>query len=424
MKNILLKLSNKHSQGVYTLGTTVPAIIKASLDHAKRHNSIIILEPNSIAVNQDGGTSKMNPETYRNMVYGIAETMDFDLSKIILAGANLGPLPWKHLTQEEAMLKAQRLVYDYAYHGYSKIHLSAVNPSLEEESEGALSLVDIAEKTALLAKFALQGYMDRLEAFPDSAFPVFTISNEPSWYFKENNRDGVYTTTKASKLLDSYEIFYAAFKKHKVLNVLENVIAMNVNVGIGFSNFKVSDYSWDKVHNLSKSLKDNFKKFNLEVAATDYQTPQALKEMVESGITILKLEHSLSLVYRQTLLSLAHIEDWLIKKPSNFAKVLTEVMLEDTELSTQATQIQKYIFTYHDVTAHYLNHPRVHKAIETLVTNLNDVKIPETLLAQYLPQHYKIVKEGKIQTDALSLLNASIHLLLDNYEFATFQSLL
>ncbi len=55
----------------------------------------------------------MQPKDFKNLVYEIADRIDFPRERIILGGDHLGPLVWVDLPEKEAMEKAVELVMFY-----------------------------------------------------------------------------------------------------------------------------------------------------------------------------------------------------------------------------------------------------------------------------------------------------------------------
>lgn len=428
MENILLKLNNKRPVGVYSVCTANGPVIKASIEYAKANNSILILEATANQVNQFGGYTGMKPEDYREFVYKICEEVGYDNSKIILGGDHLGPLTWTDLPEEEAMSNAYTLVYDYAKAGYTKIHLDTSMKLSSDAVELPLSNEVIAKRSAYLAKAALEGYEALKMTNPEAVFPVFIIGSEVPIPGGAQEEEETLQVTRVEDFKATYETFKKIYEEEKLTKVFENVIAIVVQPGVEFGDADLFIYNRDNAKELTSSLKNSFDRLNFEGHSTDYQTPEALRQMVEDGITILKVGPALTFAYREALFALASIENILVESPSRFVEVLEEAMLEapnnwkkhyhgtDSELAIK----RKY--SYSDRARYYLPVPKVDIAINTLIKNLDNVTIPETLLSQYLPYQYRNVKAGLIKANPESLISDYIKLYLADYEFATHQS--
>lgn len=430
MKNILLKLNNKTPIGVYSVCTANEAVIRASLEYAKMHDSIMIVEATANQVNQFGGYTGMTPKDYRTFVYKIADQVGLDKSSIILGGDHLGPLTWTHLPEAQAMENARKLVYDYAYEGYTKIHLDTSMKVADDDTNSMLSNEVIARRSAMLAQAAHQGYTDRLKDHPDSIYPVFIIGSEVPIPGGAQEAEETLEVTKPEDFIETYKTFKKTYQEYDIMQVFENVVAIVVQPGVEFGDAELFHYNRDNAKHLTQSLKDNFKKLNFEGHSTDYQKPSGLKQMVEDGITILKVGPALTFAYREALFALSHIESILCKDPANFPQVLEEVMLENPSNwnkhyhGTPEELAIKRKFSYSDRARYYLPQPSVDASIKKLIQNLSAIEIPETLLSQYLPIQYRLVKEGIIENKPESLISAYIQMYLDDYEFATLQSML
>lgn len=428
MDNILLKLNNKTPQGVYSVCTANRAVIKASFEYARKLDSIMIVEATANQVNQFGGYTGMTAKDYRNFIFEIADEVGLNHQQIILGGDHLGPLTWTHLDEAKAMENAKKLVYDYALEGFTKIHLDTSMKLASDEKDLRLSNETIATRSALLAIEAHNGYQERIKAFPDSVYPVFIIGSEVPIPGGAQEAEESLEVTSSQDFIETYNTFKEVYQRHDIMTVFANVIAIVVQPGVEFGDAELFHYNRNNAKELTNTLKDTFETLNFEGHSTDYQKPQGLREMVEDGITILKVGPALTFAYREALFALSHIENILIDTPSRFVEVLEDVMLESPANwknhyhGTDKELLIKRKFSYSDRARYYLPNVKVNSAINTLLENLSTIDIPETLLSQYLPVQYRLVKEGMINNDPESLITSYIQGYLDDYEFATHQS--
>ncbi len=428
MDNILLKLNNKTPQGVYSVCTANRAVIKASFEYALKLNSIMIVEATANQVNQFGGYTGMKAKDYREFIFEIANEVGLNHDSIILGGDHLGPLTWTHLNEEEAMENAKTLVYDYAYEGFTKIHLDTSMKVADDDKDTMLSNETIARRSAILAKSAHEGYLARLNEYPNSVYPVFIIGSEVPIPGGAQEAEDHLEVTRPEDFIQTYNTFKEVYEQYDVMEVFNSVIAIVVQPGVEFGDADLFHYNRENANKLTSTLKKEFKKLNFEGHSTDYQKPEGLRQMVEDGITILKVGPALTFAYREALFALSHIESYLVDSPSNFVETLEDVMLESPNNwknhyhGNEHDLFIKRKFSYSDRARYYLPNPRVDASISNLLNNLRNITIPETLLSQYLPVQYRLVKEGLIDNTPESLISSYIQGYLDDYEYATHQS--
>jgi D-tagatose-1,6-bisphosphate aldolase subunit GatZ/KbaZ len=64
---------------------------------------------------------------------------------------------------------------------------------------------------------------------------------------------------------------------------------------------------------------------------------------------------------------------------------------------------------------YYWNDPEAKQAVHRLILNLRQTRIPETVLATFLPDQYRAVREGSLDPDAESLVKHRIKQVLQVY---------
>ena len=57
-------------------------------------------------------------------------------------------------------------------------------------------------------------------------------------------------------------------------------------------------------------------------------------------------------------------------------------------------------------------------ALNKLMANLEAVKIPMTLVSQYLPDAYRAIRAGQLQNSISNMISYKINLVLEDYAFA------
>lgn len=424
-ENVLLKLSNKIPVGVYSVCTANGPVIKSSLEFAKKNNSILVVEATANQVNQFGGYTGMKPADYREFVYELADEVGMDKSKIILGGDHLGPLTWTHLDEDEAMKNAYELVYDYALAGYTKIHIDTSMKLNSDPVDEPLVNETIADRSVFLAKAAKSGYDELKKSNPNAVFPVFIVGSEVPIPGGAQEEEETLQVTGVKDFLDTYRVFEETYRRENMMDVFNNVIGIVVQPGVEFGDADLFIYNRENAKELTTTLKENFKTLSFEGHSTDYQTPEALRKMVEDGISILKVGPALTFAYREALFALSYIEDILVDDPSEFVSILEEAMLvspgnwKNHYHGNEKELAFKRMFSYSDRARYYLPVPEVDNAINKLMNNLSNIEIPATLLSQFMPYQYRKVKAGLIKNTPEALISDYIQLYLEDYEFAT-----
>jgi D-tagatose-1,6-bisphosphate aldolase subunit GatZ/KbaZ len=101
--------------------------------------------------------------------------------------------------------------------------------------------------------------------------------------------------------------------------------------------------------------------------------------------------------------------------------VLDRVMLKDRRHGehhytgdAQAMHLLRR-YSYSDRVRYYWNEPQVKQAVDTLMLNLRQTAIPETMLSAFLPEQYRAVRAGTLQPDAHSMIIHGIRQVLRAY---------
>lgn len=367
----------------------------------------------------------MLPADFRNFVYNLADKVGFSKDKIILGGDHLGPLTWKNEPAQSAMEKSKELIRQFVLAGFTKIHIDTSMHLGDDNANEKLDTKVIAERGAVLAEVAEESYKELKASQPEAIHPVYVVGSEvPIPGGSQDEEEGL-QVTRVADFEETVQVFKDAFVKHNLENAWENVIAVVVQPGVEFGDESIHEYSREAAKELCDSLK-KYPDLVFEGHSTDYQTKFAFREMVQDGIAILKVGPALTFALREALFSLSYIENELItentgKKPSGFIEVLEEVMLKNPDNwkkhyhgdEHRLKLARKYSLS--DRCRYYLPLPEVQKAINQLFENLKSVKIPLTLISQYMPLQYIKIREGKLNNDPVSLAKDRVVNCIDEY---------
>ncbi len=395
-------------KGVYSICSSNPYVIEASIEFAREKDDFILIEVTPHQVNQYGGYSGMTPDDFRNFIEKLIKQKNIERDRIILGGDHLGPLPWKDEPYFSAMKKAKELVKAFVESGYQKIHLDCSMPlgndpqilSPEVIAERARELLEVAEDSAKKNNFEL----------------VYVVGTDVP-VAGGGEEEGITT-------LEDFRKSSLALKKYfkDIPHIWEKIVGFVIMLGIGFSYDKVFPYEREK----TKEILEEIKKEDLFVEAhsTDYQTKEALRSMVEDGIRILKVGPALTAAFRRAVFLLSLIEDEVIKdkSKSNIKEILLEVMLEDNKYwrsyykNNNILKIDLY-YNLLDRIRYYWEYKEVKKALNKLLDNFSeglDIKF----IYQYFYDSYFLVREGKIKNNPISLIGNEIKKVLEDYHFA------
>ncbi len=388
------------ARGIYAVCTAHPLAIRAALRQGLEDGSPVLIEATSNQVNQAGGYTGMRPGDFRGLVLRLAEEERFPAERIILGGDHLGPNPWRGKPAEEAMRLAEEMVAEYARAGFTKIHLDASMACAGDEA--ALAAEVVAERSARLCAVAEANA-------PDAGELVYVVGTEvpaPGGATEEMDSLQVTSVADAERTLEVHREVFAA---RGLGAAWERVIAMVVQPGVEFNHDSVHDYAHDKTAALTQWLEQH-EGLVFEAHSSDYQRPEAYRELVEDGFAILKVGPAVTFAMREAFFALARIEDELVSagERSELPRVLESAMLEAPANwkghyhgSAEEQRLLRR-FSYSDRIRYYWTVPAVRRAVDRLVGNLS--AIPETLLSAYMPVQYAAVRAGKLRKEPLELV--------------------
>lgn len=400
-------------------------VIETVLERAKETNTPTLIEATANQVNQFGGYTGMEPIDFVNFVYKIADKVGCNRDLVILAGDHLGPLTFCKEPENIAMEKSEQLVYDYVKAGFTKIHLDTSMKLSDDSIEFPLKTEIIAQRGVQLYKVCMEAYAEVLTKNPNAIRPVFVIGSEvPIPGGAQEAEEGI-SVTKPEDFSNTVDTYKRIFEENGISDAFDDIVAVVVQPGVEFGDSKVFVYDKSEAKLLSNELK-KYPNLIFEGHSTDYQPKEALKEMVEDGIAILKVGPALTFGLREALFSLCLIEKELVNNEiqSNFIEILEKVMLENPSnwenhyhgLDKEKSFARKYSFS--DRCRYYFNEINVQKSIDRLFENLSSTQIPLNILHQYMPKQYEEVCKGQLKLDPRELVKYNVLLFMEDYEYA------
>ncbi len=431
LDEIIQSQKRGEAKGITSICSAHPYVLKEALrsDGFSRPKATevaatsVLIEATCNQVNQFGGYTGMTPKDFVSYIRAIAAENDFPFKKIILGGDHLGPNVWQNEPAESAMEKSKVLIRDYVQAGFVKIHLDC-SMRLGDDPQGALSLEVIARRAAQLAKVA----ENALTASTSSArrpnpspegrgglAPRYVIGTEvPIPGGAQEHEEGV-SVTKVEDARETIDVTREAFYREGLQSAWERVIAVVVQPGVEFGDDFVLSYQPDAAQKLSRFIESQSMIY--EAHSTDYQTRDALSNLVRDHFAILKVGPGLTFAFREAVFALAMIENELIAKDqrSNIIQVLDDVMMKHPEYwqkyyrGNQAEQAIKRKYSLSDRARYYWVRPEVRDAFARLLKNLGEKVLPYTLLSQFV---------GETGLKAEQVIERKINKVLNDYAAA------
>lgn len=427
LRTLIERRKNGDLCGIPSYCTAHPIVLEACLELGRRNNQPVLIEATANQVNQFGGYTGMTPSDFRDMVYGIADKVGFCKQKLILGGDHLGPLIWSNLPEKEAMEKSKELVYAYVKAGFKKIHLDTSMKLADDAVDSPLDNCVIARRGAELYAACAKAYQELLRDNPEEQRPVFVIGSEVPIPGGAQGKEDTLSVTKPEDLEKTLTAYKLAFREIGTPEAFDNIIAVVVQPGVEFDNESFFRYDPVAAEALTRQARMH-SSIVLEGHSTDYQPPEALREMVRDGIAILKVGPALTFALREGLFALSFMERELLpgSKQAHFPEGLEQLMLIDPVKwekyypGTDQEQRLSRKYSFSDRCRYYLMEPEAEAAILHLLDNMNCVHIPPNLLHQFMPLQYEKVIRGSLGTTASELLKDFVVTAAEPYICACF----
>ncbi len=421
---ILKANKSGNPKGIYSVCSAHEGVIRASMKQALEDGSILLVESTSNQVDQFGGYTGMKPNEFAAYLKRVAGETGFPTDRLLLGGDHLGPNSWQHLNAQEAMVNSHELIRQYVSAGYQKIHLDASMFLSDDKGDRTKPLADeiVARRAAALCSTAEEAYKALGSGSPP---PVYIIGTEVPIPGGTKEQEEGLEVTPASDARQTVEITRNAFIKEGLSDAWERVCGLVVQAGVEFGDDQVFDFNYEKASELSHAL-DDIPNLVFEAHSTDYQQPEALKEMTELHFCIQKVGPWLTYAWREALFALAAIEDEIVAagKVSGLKRVLEEAMLDNPKYwlkyypGSERDQYIKRKYSYSDRSRYYWPDKLLVDAVNLLFANLRAHVIPPTLLSQYLPVHYHAWRKGILDLDPQNLAEFHVGEVLRAYSAA------
>ena len=397
--------------GIVSVCSAHPAVIRAAEELAREYGATLLLESTSNQVDQFGGYTGLTPAQF---IAQVKSLLPADANPVF-GGDHLGPNRWQHLPSDEAMKNSEELIRHYVQAGYEKIHLDCSMSCAGDPVP--LPDATVAERAARLCRIA----EDTRAAMPEAVPLVYIIGTEvPVPGGAKEALDGV-TPTTPDAARTTYAVHKDTFTAHGLGDdVWARVVALVVQPGVEFDHHGVEDYRPERATALS-AVANDFPHAVFEAHSTDYQTPQAFKDLVRDHFAILKVGPALTFAYREAVYALNHIARELKLNAPDVETAAEALML------AEPAQWQKYYhgtadeqrllrhYSLSDRIRYYWTKPRLAKSVQELLDVLGTREIPLGVAHQYLPLGAEACRARGEKITADNLINNTIKAALAPY---------
>ena len=413
--------------GMFSVCSSNKFVLEASMLHAKKRNSYLLIEATSNQVDQYGGYTGMTPCEFKNNIEKIAASVNYPFDNIVLGGDHLGPNVWQNENSTSAMEKAKIQIKEYVKAGFKKIHLDTSMKCADDkvDSNNMLDSQIVTERAAILCKVAEE---TSNELKNESSKPVYVIGTDvpiPGGALEtlENIR-----ITPVHEIEETIALTKNRFERLGLEDAWARTVAIVVQPGVEFSDSTIANYESKKAADLSAKINE-YENLIFEAHSTDFQTKLALRKLVEDHFGILKVGPWLTFAFREAVFALAEIEKeiFLIKSKINLSNI-REIL--DISMEKNPKYWQKHYkgtkqdiefarkYSFSDRIRYYWSNKEVETALNLLIMNLTENNIPLNLLCQYMPAESEAVMEGRIGNNPKDLIHHKIMSVLDKYDFA------
>ncbi len=382
-------------------------VLRAVLTFAATTGYPTVIEATCNQVNQDGGYTGMTPEAFMSWLTGMADEAGVPMQQLILGGDHLGPNPWRTEPLEQAMDKARTLVRLYVEAGFTKIHLDASmacggepNPTFAQIAERAADLCAVAEAHA-----------------PDPDKLIYIIGTEVPIPGGETEEPDALDVTSVARFRDTIHTHRAAWSARGLDTAWSRIVSVVTQPGVDFGHTSIYPFVPEKAQPLADAIQAE-SGLTFEAHSTDYQSDRALADLVGHHFFFLKVGPELTFRFREAVWALAAIEAEIVPSArSRIREVLARQMQKNPAHwqpyyggSEDDVRILK-TYSFSDRIRYYWTDPEVAAALESLLGNLGESALPETVVSQ----HFMGLDFGDVPTTAADLVNLHVQRCVGRY---------
>lgn len=419
MDDLLTSLKAQHLAGrlggLFAVCSAHPLVLTAAMEMVRERERPLLVEATANQVNQFGGYSGWTPDQFVAYVGKLSRQAGLPADRLILGADHLGPHVWKAEPAEAAMHKAEALARQCVAAGFHKLHLDTGTGCADDRS----SRLPVAEAARRAARLCLAAESARPAAGDG---PLYVIGNEvppPGGALEEGQLPVI---TDPGQMLADLVVYRQVFEETGLGAAWSRVMAVVVQPGVDFGDHGAAAYQAQRAAALSAAHVQLPGIMTYEIHATDYQSPVALKRMVQDHFPLLKVGPCLTFALRRALYALVAIEAELdgIAAPSRLPEVMEQLMVEHPRhwrSHYQGDEARLRHLRHHslrDRIRYYWSDPRAQQAVDQLMHHLRR-PLPAGLLAAQLPEIHAEISQEKISNDPAAIVRCAVRHALRPY---------
>ena len=407
LRDLILRNRAGEAIGLPCFCTANEHVLLAVLAYAKRTGLPTVIEATCNQVNQYGGYTGMTPADFMEWLSGMAADAGVPMNQLILGGDHIGPNVWKNEPLDVAMEKSRELVKSYVQAGFKKIHIDTSmacggepNPTFAQIAERAADLCEVAEKYA-----------------PDPSKLFYIIGTEVPTPGGETEEPNTLDVTSVARFHDTIQTHRDAWNTRGLDAAWDRVVSVVTQPGVDFGHTSVYPFLPVKAAPLREAIIDEVG-LTYEAHSTDYQSTNALADLVKNHFFFLKVGPELTFRFREAIWALAQIEEEIINDPKSLIRETFEQQMtkdpgywvnyyngSDKELRILRT------YSYSDRIRYYWTDPEISKSLNLLIANLEQVNLPESIVSQA----FMGLDFGEVPETPLALIELHIQRCISRY---------
>ena len=407
LRDLILRNRACEAIGLPCFCTANEHVLLAVLAYAKRTGLPTVIEATCNQVNQYGGYTGMTQADFMEWLSGMAADAGVPMNQLILGGDHIGPNVWKNEPLDVAMEKSRELVKSYVQAGFKKIHIDTSmacggepNPTFAQIAERAADLCEVAEKYA-----------------PDPSKLFYIIGTEVPTPGGETEEPNTLDVTSVARFHDTIQTHRDAWNTRGLDAAWDRVVSVVTQPGVDFGHTSVYPFLPVKAAPLREAIIDEVG-LTYEAHSTDYQSTNALSDLVKNHFFFLKVGPELTFSFREAIWALAQIEEEIINDPKSLIRETFEQQMtkdpgywvnyyngSDKELRILRT------YSYSDRIRYYWTDPEISKSLNLLIANLEQVNLPESIVSQA----FMGLDFGEVPETPLALIELHIQRCISRY---------
>jgi D-tagatose-1,6-bisphosphate aldolase subunit GatZ/KbaZ len=414
MLDALTRLKERHLRGggggLLAICSVHPVVLHCAMEAARAEERPLLVEATANQVNQFGGYAGLTPARFVDYIGQLACRAGLPAGRVLIGADHLGPHVWKGEPAAAALEKAEELVRQCVRAGFHKIHLDTAT-GCADDAEPPLCLEQTVRRAARLCRAAEAARTDAGGA----GGPLYVIGNEvppPGGALEEGGEPAV---TDPDQLMVAVASYRRAFEQAGAASAWPRVVAVVVQPGVDFGDQGAAAYRPERAAALSAAHALLPGGMTYEIHATDYQCPDALRQMVRDHFLLLKVGPCLTFALRRALYALAEIEAVLgeICAPSHLPQVMERLMTLRPEhwrshYTGSEAQCRHWRHqSLRDRIRYYWSVPEAGQAVAQLMRNLSR-PLPDALLKEKLPELYPQIIRESISADPAAIVRCAV----------------